>query len=244
MIKEKYIKLLDVIFNEELEDNDYSEKWKNFDRVSSTIEGFQLRDFVDNCSNYLERRRGLDVNISGIARIMNDFPVFSTSGMYNYLLIKEKQIKNVLYEDGELSEENTKEIFENLNQSAIKQIIVDCIDKRIVECNGKIYENNKIMLERIVPFAKSNSTYNNYIFNTGTMNNVSQNINISDMQLYSMILSKIDLMKKELDNKQNEKIDELILAVNKKDKKSVLTILSELCSIGSAVATGIMAMIG
>ena len=244
MIKEKYIKLLDIIFNEQFEDNDYSKKWENFDSVSSTIEGFQLRDFADNCSNYLEKHRGIDVNISGAARIMNDFPVFSNTGMHSYLQIKEKQIENVLYEHETLTDENTKEIFENLNQSAIKQIIGDCIDKKIVGCNGKIYENNKIIFKRIVPFANDNSTYNNYIINTGTMSNISQNININDMQLYSMILSKVDLMREELGNKQNEKIDELILDITQKDKKSVLTILSELCSIGSVIAAGIMAIIG
>ncbi|MBR4230818.1 MAG: hypothetical protein IKR74_01505 [Bacilli bacterium] len=243
MVKEKYIKLLDVIFNEEFEDNDYSKKWRNFDITSSEIEGFQLRDFADNCSKYLQSHRGIDVNIAGAARITNDFPIFSTSGIYNYLIIKENQIKNILYEDGVLTENNTKHIFEKLNQSAIKHIISDCVDKKIIEFNGKVYDN-KILFEKIIPYTRNSNGYNNYIFNTGTINNVSQNIGVSDQQLYKMILSKIDLMRNEFKNSQNQKIDELISAINKKDRKSVLTVLSELCSIGSVVATGIMTMIG
>ena len=244
MVKDKYIRLLDVIFNEEFEDNDYSEKWKNFNTTSSEIEDFQLRDFVDSCSSYLQSHRGFDVGIAGVVRISNDFPIFSTSGRYNYLIIKENQIKNILYENGVLTENNTKYIFGKLNQSAIKHIISDCVDKRIIEFNGKIYDDNKILFEKIIPYNRNSNQYTNYIFNTGTMNNVSQNIGISDQQLYKMILSKIDLMRIEFENSQNQKIDELISAINKKDKKSVLTILSELCSIGSVVATGIMTMIG
>lgn len=244
MIKEKYIKLLDVIFNEMFEDNSYGEKWKKFDSVATEIENFKLRDFVDNCSDYLKSHRGFDVNISGIARIINDFPVFSTSGIYNYLLIKEKQVKNVLNEDGILSSDNTREIFEKLNHSAVKQIINDCIEKKIIESHGKAFEDNKIIFERIVPFIENKNSYNNYIFNSGTMNNISQGININDDKLYSLVNSKIDLIKKELGKEYNKKIDELVTAVNNKNKKSVLTTLSELATIGSVIAAGIISIVG
>ena len=243
MIKEDYIKLLDVIFNEKFENNNYSKKWKNFDDVSSEIENFDLEDFIDNCSNYFESNRGIDRNISGAIKIINDFPIFTTTGIHDYFYIKEQQIKNVLYENGRLSNENTSEIFNRLNFSAVKQIINNCIDKKIIECNGRIYENNKIMFDKIIQVRDTNIVCNNYICNNGTMNNVSQTVNYNDDQLYTLINSKIDLLRNELGKEHNEKIEELINAINNKNRKSVLTTLSELATIGSAIANGIMTMI-
>lgn len=243
MIKEKYIRLLDIIYNTKYEDVSCKEKWDIFDKISSEIENFTLEDFTDESLKFLEKGKGIDKGIVGAIRISNDFPDFSENGLNYYYAIKLEQLKNVFYEHDYLNEKEINIIFGNLNVQATKHILNYCLDKKIISKNGNIYENGKINFDRIVPFKDDNITYINVINNSGTMTNVSQTINYNDTQLYNTILSKIELIRNELGDNYNSKIDDLINAINNKNKKSVLTILSELSSIGSLVATGIMAFI-
>lgn len=243
MIKEKYIKLLDLIYNVEFEDIDYDEKWKKFDEVSLKIDGYTLDDFVTETIRYLEKGKGFDTGIVGIARISNDFPIFSENGLKYYYSIKSEQLKNAFHEHDFLNNENINNIFGDLNVQAIKHILNYCLDEKIISSNGNIYENGIVVFDRIVPFKENNNTYNNFIYNSGNMTNVSQTINNNDTELYDIILSKIDLIRNELGDNYNSKIDDLVNAINKKNKKSVLTILSELVTIGSVVVNGIMAYI-
>lgn len=78
--------------------------------------------------------------------------------------------------------------------------------------------------------------YGTYISQQGN-NNVANINNVKDEELFLLLEEKIDALKIEMQNKNCEdKLIELENAIKKKDKKSILSILSELASIGSFIA--------
>ena len=63
------------------------------------------------------------------------------------------------------------------------------------------------------------------------------NINMSDDKLFLLLEEKIEALKIEMQNKNcEEKIKELENAIKEKNKKNILSIASELASIGSFIA--------
>ena len=82
--------------------------------------------------------------------------------------------------------------------------------------------------------------YGTYISQQGNGNVANVN-NISDEKLFELLDSKIEAIKMEMKNNDcKDKLEKLENAIKMKDKKSVLSILSELASIGSFIAAMII----
>jgi hypothetical protein len=252
MEKGKYINVYDVLYNAEYTGKKYDEKWEYFDIICKSIPNFDLFDFYKK-SEQFRNEGGLVLDITGITRISNEFPTLSSNGEEAYLKYKSEQLESVIFIDKKVTWENTKSIFPNFELEAIKKIFDYCKENGIIEYTTRdvfvyasdgiyaiIYENIKIPLGK-----KKNSEINsNIIINNGTIQNVNQafNQNIkNDDDLFTLINNKLESIKFELANQYNDKINELENAIKKKDKKSVLTIISELSSVGSLIATALQA---
>lgn len=254
MKKEKYISLYDAIFNADYTEKDYKEKWEDFNNATSNINNFDLYDFYEKSEPFINDK-GFVQDITGVNKISNQFPSLTLTGEKSYLKYKSEQISRVIEEHKKITAENTKNIFPNFELEAIKKVLDYCKDINIISYKGQVcvYADNSIytiIYDNItIPLVEEDKNGINYnsIINYGTMNGVNQafNLNISnDDELFSLINDKLEVMKLELNNQHNDKIEELEKAVKKKDKKSILTIISELASVGSLVATVIQMYMG
>jgi len=246
MIIEKFIKLYDVIFNNEYTEKEFNEKWTIFKRISQSIDKFNLANFYDK-AKLLLNNQGFDSGISGVNYISNQFPSFTQTGEITYLKYKSEQIERIIEEHKKITFENTKVIFPDFELEAIKKVLDYCKDKKIITYNGRVFvyasdEIYTIIYENIIIPLVAETTSNvnyNQITNYGVMSGVNQafNLNITnDSDLFNLITDKLEAIKLELNNQHNDKILELENSVKKKDKKSTLTILSELASLGSFIA--------
>lgn len=138
---------------------------------------------------------------------------------------------------------------------AIREILNECRNIGLIEFDDNktfIYASDRlynIFYNNIrVIINKQNSSYGNiYINNSGQLvnqlgnDNVANISKVNDEQLFLLLNEKLEALKMELQNKNcEEKFKKLEEAMNKKDKKKVLSILSELASIGSFIASMIM----
>lgn len=268
MINELNISIFNYIYSKDIE---MEKGIKNYnDEITYKLnclikEGHELVDFwnnnldmVDNnCIDKINDTIGSDITY-------NHFPMLTKSAKAKFLEFKCQQIQDIIDSKGCIKLEDCNNIFVNMINLAIKNVLKYCKDSDII-----YYEDNKTIItggrtgvvsinyENIEPviYKKNNNflgqpviqTQNNLINygnNYGTLNQLN-NFQNNDEKLFEIILEKLDAMKLE-SNISVEKIEEIKKYCNKKEKTNVTEILKEI-AMGTGtnlIASGILGMFG
>lgn len=256
----KSIILFNYIYSS-IYDRDKSDavKWEEFEKLCLNKMNYVAYDFIiENAELVNVNENGMWHDICGNRGIDGKFVILTLLGQIKYIDYKINEIKAIINNYGREAFKNLDNVFDCMCNEAIKDVLLECRNRGLIEFNDNIfiYASNRlynIFFDgiKIVINNKNNNMYgNNIIINNG--NFVSQlgnenvvNIGLDDEKLFELLDGKFELIKMEMKNSNCEdKLLELETAIKKKDKKSALSILSELASIGSFIVPTILKMCG
>lgn len=253
----KNISLFNYVYSNtfETEKND-DLKWSEFKDICLDKMNYFPYDFIienDNLITY--NKKGMWQDLDGNKETTGKFVILNFLGQKEFLNYKVSEIKVIISNYGNKAFNNLGNVFENMCNEAIREVLNECRNIGLIEFDNNktfmyasdrlyniFYDNIKVIINK-----QDNNLYGNvYINNSGQLvnqlgnGNVANISKVNDEQLFVLLNEKLEALKMELQNKNCEdKIRELENAINNKDKKSALTILSELSSIGSFIAAGI-----
>ena len=245
--------IFSVRFNEELDDDD---KWTKFENLcsNSKIDGV---NFLDENEHYFNMK-GLKYfhNIVSGSEYEGRFATLNLNGEKAYYKFKLNELKDCINELGTHSFKNCIYIFNNMKNEAIREILNRAREEGLIDFDSNnaflyaddelyniIYENIKILSNEkkdIEPF-NSIINYGTQIYQNGNYNTATITVK-NDDDLFKLITEKLSILEMEMKLLNFQMIEEFKLALNKKDKKSILTMLSELVTIGSVIAPTILSM--
>lgn len=238
-------------FDDEITDNG---RWMKFKELCKNLKK-DYHDFVISYGEYLNTSLATEVKSLDGAGWTGGFITFNLIGEKEFYKFKCNQIKNLINDFGSNAFKHMNNLFENMNNKSAREVLENAKDNGLISYNSKIfmYASNDIayisfddikisFVEKHLVNESNLKTvvYNNYgtqINQNGTTNNATITIT-NDDDFFKLVLEKIDALEietKQLGIDKNE-IELLKEAVNKKDKKSLLTKLSELATVGSFIA--------
>lgn len=238
-------------FDKEKSDN---MKWKEFEVLCAEKLKSCAYDFIVNNDTLLTMNKNnmwVEIN-SGQKKVAGAFTVLNYFGVKEFINYKINEVNNLIKKYGLNAFENLGNIFENMCCESVKSILLECRSRNLIDFEDYIFIDVdivgtiKIRFEEIkVNISKKENAYdfkgiilNNYASMINQIgDNNSANINKDDAELFLLLEEKIEALKIEMQNKNcEEKIRKLENAIKNKDKKSILSILSDLASIGSFIA--------
>lgn len=250
----KNISLFNYVYSgifDNLKENEL--KWEEFNSLCKKYMDYTPYDFiVKNKELVIMNEKNMWVDLLGNKETVGDFVSLNYLGQKEFVEYKIKEIISLIEKFGMNAFKNLNNIFESMCCESIKSILLECRNRNLIDFEDYIFIEAdivgtiKIRFEEIKvniskkenDFGFNGITLNNYGSLINQMgNNNNANISINDEQLFLVLEEKIEALKIEMQNKNcEEKIKELENAIKKKDKKSILSILSELASIGSFIA--------
>lgn len=259
-MNKKNISLFNYVYSSTFEtEKDDDLKWSEFEKICLEKMKYLPYDFIIENDNLLTmNKKCMWQDLAGNKGTVGKFVILNYFGQKEYVNYKIKELKTIIRNYGNDAFNNLENIFENMCNEAIREILNECRNIGLIEFDDNktfIYASDRLYNIfydniRVIINKQDNNLYGNiYITNSGQLvnqlgnNNVANISKVNDEQLFLLLNEKSEALKVELQNKNcEEKLKELEEAMNKKDKKNVLTILSELSSIGSFIATMIMSV--
>lgn len=256
----KNISLFNYVYSNVYEDEKSDDiKWNEFEKLCLEKMKYVPYDFiVENESLVTVNKKGMWQDICGNKGVDGKFVILNFLGQKEYINYKVNELKAIISNYGSQTFKNLENIFDYMCNEAIREILIECRNKGLIEFNNNIfmyasdrlysifYDNIKIVTNN----GEDNMNGKNVVINNGKMvyqlgNGNVANIGIDDNKLFELLESKLETIKTEMKNKNCEdKLLDLENAIKKKDKKSVLTTLSELASIGSFIAAPFLSGLG
>lgn len=257
-MNKKNIGLFNYVYSSTFEtEKDDNLKWSEFNKICLEKMNYVPYDFISDNKNLVNIDKSIIKEyITGEKYTGGKFVILNFWGQKEFLNYKVNEIKAVISNYGNDAFNNLENIFENMCNEAIREILNECRKIGLIEFDDNktfmyasdrlyniFYDNIRVIINK-----QDNNLYGNiYITNSGQLvnqlgnNNVANISKVNDEQLFLLLNEKLEALKMELQNKNcEEKLKKLEEAMNKKDKKKVLSILSELASIGSFIASMIM----
>lgn len=253
----KNISLFNYVYSSTFKtEKDDDLKWSEFDKICLEKMNYVSYDFIIENENLVTmNKNNMKIYITGEKHTGGKFVILNFLGQKEFLNYKVNEIKAIISNYGNEAFNNLGNVFENMCNEAIREILNECRNNGLIEFDNDktfmyasdrlyniFYDNIRVIINK----QDNNLSGNVYINNSGQLvnqlgnGNVANISKVNDEQLFALLNEKIEALKIELQNKNCEdKIRELKNAINNKDKKSALTILSELSSIGSFIAAGI-----
>lgn len=248
----KNISLFNYVYSSMYEeDKDDDLKWEEFKIICLEKMKYLPYDFIEKNKMLLTmNEKNMWQDLAGNKETVGEFVILNFYGQKEYIDYKVKEIKAIIKNYGNQAFKNLENIFDYMCNEAIREILNECRNKGLIEFSNNIfmyasdrlynifYDNIKI----IISDGESNMNSKNVVINNGKMvyqmgNGNIANMGIDDDKLFELLENKLEAIKMEMKNSNCEdKLQDLETAIKKKDKKSVLTILSELASIGSFIA--------
>lgn len=190
-------------------------------------------------------------DISGNKETTGEFVILNFYGQKEFINYKSNELKSIIHNYGKDAFKKTNNVFKYMCNEAIREILNECRNKGIISFNDDIfrfyddrleviiYDNIKVITNTSLNDDKQNETivYGTYINQQGN-NNIANVSSSSDEKLFELLANKLESIKIEMKNNNcDDKLKELEKAIEKRDKSSVLDILSNLASIGSFIAS-------
>lgn len=255
----KNIALFNYVYSSMYEaDKDDDLKWEEFKMICKEKMKYLPYDFIENNKMLLTmNENNMWQDIVGNKETVGEFVILNFRGQIEYIDYKVNEIKVLIQNYGNQTFKNLENIFDYMCNEAIREILNECRNKGLIEFNNNIfiyasdrlynifYDNIKVVSEGEKKMNSKNVVINNgeMVYQCGNGNTV--NLGIDDDKLFELLENKLEAIKIEMkDNKCEDKLKNLECSIKKKDKKSVLTILAELASAGSFIATLIFKMMG
>lgn len=261
MINNNTIILFDYIYNNmyESKKND-SIKWKEFEKLCDDTLEYTPYDFISYNFDLLTMNKNhMFKDITGNKHTTGEFVKLNLSGTKEYINYKIEELIVLIKVHGVNTFKNVDDMFRHLNNTAVRHLLEVARNKNIINFNNDIfiyasndihsidYDNIKVMLEETMK--TNNDIILNMINNNQVITQVGDNNRanieiITDYQLFATISDKLEAIKIEMKNIDcHDKIADLERAVNNKDRKNALEIISHLAGIGSFVASAINMLI-
>lgn len=247
------INIFNYVYSSKFEkDKSDNEKWKEFASVCSKIGNYEPYDFIDDYFDLLNfNRKNMSVYITGQKHVGGKFVSLNLYGEREYLNYKLDEIKSTINDFGSTAFDNLGNVFENLCNEAIREILVNLKNEHIIQFDNDktflyadnrlteiFYDNISIVINESILNNNQNIIINHGQYINQQGNNNTANIIKSDEELFELINEKLEAIRAELKNNNcNDKLIELEKALKEKNKNKVLSVLSDLSSIGSFVAT-------
>ncbi len=246
------------MYEKDINDDD---KWKTFEELCLEKMNYVPYDFIiENESLVTMNRKSMWQDITGNKGTVGKFVILNFLGTKEYLQYKINEVKTLIKNYGIEMFDNLDNIFENMCNEAIREILVESRSIDLIDFNDNIfryadnrlsiilYNNIKVVVNKKVDNQTGNTIF---ITNSGQLVNQIGNGNtanishINDEQLFTLLEEKIEAIKIEMKNRNCEdKLEELEIEITGKDKKSALEIISHLAGIGSFIASGIGMFLG
>lgn len=238
-------------FDDELADKG---KWIKFEELCTNLNK-NYHDFIITYREYLNTSLSTEVKSLGGAGWTGGFITFNLIGEKEFYKFKCNQIKNLINDFGSNAFKNMGDLFLNMNTKSTREVLEKAKENGLITFQNNIFlyasddiayisfDDIKISLIEKPVFDRNNLktvVYNNYgtqINQNGSTNTATITI-ANDEEFFKLVsekMSALEIETKQLGIDKNE-IEILKEAVNKKDKKSLLTKLSELATVGSFIA--------
>ncbi len=255
----KNIALFNYVYSSMYEEDKSDDlKWKEFKIICLEKMKYLPYDFIKKNRMLLTmNEKNMWQDLDGNKGTVGEFVILNFYGQKEFINYKVNEIKSIISNYGSQAFKNLENTFDYMCNEAIKEILIECRNKGIIQFNNNIfmyasdrlynifYDNIKIISVEENKMDNKNVVVNNgkMVYQLGNGNNV--NIGIDDDKLFELLESKLEAIKTEMKNSNCEdKLLELENAIKKKDKKSALTMLAELASIGSFIAAPFLNGIG
>lgn len=250
----KNISLFNYVYSSVYEEDKSDDlKWQEFEKLCLEKMKYVPYDFVvENESLVTLNKKGMWQDLSGGKGIVGKFVILNFLGQKEYINYKVNELKAIISNYGNEAFKNLEDVFDNMCNEAIREILNECRNIGLISFDNSIfryydnrlgtiiYVNIKVVMGQSNMSQGSPIVYGTYISQQGNGNVANVN-NISDEKLFELLDSKIEAIKMEMKNNDcKDKLEKLENAIKMKDKKSVLSILSELASIGSFIAAMII----
>ena len=247
----KNIALFNYVYSNMYEEEKNDDlKWEEFKIICLDKMKYLPYDFIKKNRMLLTmNEKNMWQDLAGNKETVGEFVVLNFYGQKEFINYKVNEIKSVISNYGNQAFKNLENIFDYMCNEAIKEILIECRNRGLIQFNNNIfmyasdrlynifYDNIKIISMEENKVDSKNVVINNgkMVYQLGNGNVV--NIGVDDDKLFELLESKLEAIKMEMKNSNCEdKLLELENAIKKKDKKSALTMLSELASIGSFIA--------
>lgn len=260
MLNNKNITLFNYVYSSTYErDKSDDLKWEEFGKLCISKMNCAPYDFVlENDSLLNINKSAMWQDICGNKGIDGKFVILNFIGEKEYLNYKVRELESIISNYGTVAFKNLETVFDSMCNESIREILIECRNRNLIEFNNNIfiYASNRLYnilydnIKVIVAKNENNLDRNNIIINNGEMiyqlgNGNVTNIGISDDKLFELLENKLETLRMEIrDYNCDDKLLNLEKAVKKRDKKSILSILSELASIGSFIASTVLKMYG
>lgn len=247
----KNISLFNYVYSSVFEEDKNDDlKWAEFEKLCMEKMKYVPYDFVvENESLVTVNKKGMWQDLSGGKGIVGKFVILNFLGQKEYINYKVNELKAIIINYGNEAFKNLENVFDNMCNEAIREILNECRNIGLINFDNSIfryydnrlgiiiYDNIKVMISESNNVSQGSPiVYGTYINQQGN-NNVANVGNLSDEKLFELLESKLEAIKIEMKNNDcKDKLEELENAIVKKDKKSVLSVLAELASIGSFIA--------
>ncbi|MCI9434786.1 MAG: hypothetical protein HFI86_05920 [Bacilli bacterium] len=249
----KNITLFNYVYSSTYDSNKSDElKWEEFGKLCMSKMNYAAYDFIKRNKMLLTMdEKNMWQDLAGNKETVGKFVILNFYGQKEYIDYKVKEIKAIISNYGNQAFKNLENIFDYMCNEAIREILNECRNKGLIEFSNNIfmYASNRLYnifyddIKIIINDVESNINSKNIVINNGEMvyqlgNGNIVSMGIDDDKLFELLESKLETIKIEMKNNNCEdKLEELERGMKKKDRKSVLSILSELASIGSFIAT-------
>ena len=178
----------------------------------------------------------------------------------SYLNYKVEQLKKIISNNGEFVKEEFEKITNNIINVGKKELLDYCEQIGIITYKGKVYISAddysacKIIYNNIKATIYTKEEFKTKIAqnvivvkgNNNNLNNIERNNDSKndDDVLFSLVLSKLELMQKEGVSKKE--VEQLKTACNNKNKETVIKMLKDIATgvISSLIAAGILYKFG
>lgn len=253
MVNSKNITLFNYVYSSTYDSNKSDElKWEEFGKLCMSKMNYAAYDFIKRNKMLLTMdEKNMWQDLAGNKETVGEFVILNFYGQKEYIDYKVKEIKAIISNYGNQAFKNLENIFDYMCNEAIREILNECRNKGLIEFSNNIfmYASNRLYnifyddIKIIINDVESNINSKNIVINNGEMvyqlgNGNIVSMGIDDDKLFELLESKLEAIKIEMKNNNCEdKLEELERVMKKKDRKSVLSILSELASIGSFIAT-------
>lgn len=249
----KSIELFNYVYSNMYEEEKSDDlKWEEFEKICLEKMKYLPYDFIiENDSLLTMNKKCMWQDLAGNKGTVGKFVILNYLGQKEYINYKIKELKAIISNYGKEAFKNLDNIFNNMCNEAIREILIESRNAGLIYFNDNIFkyyddrlgiilfDNINIVINSNYNNSNSNGdtiVYGTYISQQGN-NNVASINNVKDEELFLLLEEKIEALRLEMNNKNCEdKLVELENAIKKKDKKNVLNILSDLASIGSFIA--------